>query len=59
MTPDELRTIAARAELCAEATIPGEQLRALVARALFAERQAKESARLQEQMRSTEGGGTP
>jgi hypothetical protein len=58
MTPGELRAIAARAELCAEATISGDQLRALVALALFTDehralidQQAKQIALFREGLR--------
>lgn len=43
LSREQVEEIARRAELCAEATIPGAQLRALIALALMARREPTET----------------
>ena len=45
MTPKQLNEIEARAQLCAEATLPGEQLRALLEHIQQLQQAAQEAAR--------------
>ena len=46
MTPKQLNEIEARAQLCAEATLPGEQLRALVEHIQQLQQAAQEAAKI-------------